>query len=90
MYVTVRLLWGTACRLNEIASLKLRDIDDRQDHIRISINGAKTEAGNRTVVLVEESDCELLRGAVGLARSAHPTCPQNKGILFPRLPQGRV
>ncbi|PWE28100.1 hypothetical protein DDZ14_19195 [Maritimibacter sp. 55A14] len=33
MYVTVRLLWVTACRLSEIAGLALDDIDDRGDHI---------------------------------------------------------
>lgn len=37
MFVTVRLLWATACRLNEICGRRLEDLDDRGDHIRITI-----------------------------------------------------
>lgn len=88
MYVTVRLLWVIACRLGEIAGLALRDIDDRGDHIRLSITGAKTEAGNRTVMIVGQWDCELLRDAVRRAVVADPVCPENKGMLFPRLLRG--
>ena len=88
MYVTVRLLWVTACRLGEIASLSVSDIDDQGDHIRLTITGAKTEAGNRTVMVVGQGDCELLREAVRRARVTEPACPENKGLLFPRLLRG--
>ncbi|WP_133489763.1 DUF6538 domain-containing protein [Aliiroseovarius marinus] len=88
MYVTVRLLWVTGCRLGEIAGLHLHDIDDHGDHIRLSIREAKTEAGNRLVMIVGEDDCELLRGAIGRAKITEPSCPENKGILFPRLLRG--
>ncbi|SDX95022.1 site-specific integrase [Citreimonas salinaria] len=88
MIVTVRLLWVTACRLGEIAGLSLSDIDDRGDHIRLNITGAKTEAGNRTVMLVGEADCDLLRATVRRALVTEPSCPENRGILFPRLLRG--
>lgn len=88
MYVTVRLLWVTACRLNEIAGLALEDIDDQGDHIRLRITGAKTEAGNRTVMVVGQGDRELLREAVSRSKVTEPVCPENKGLLFPRLLRG--
>ncbi|GGE46768.1 DUF6538 domain-containing protein [Actibacterium pelagium] len=88
MFVTVRLLWVTGCRLGEIAGLHLHDIDDRDDHIRLAIREAKTEAGNRLVVVGGDSDCELLRAAVRRARITEPSCPDNVGILFPRLKRG--
>jgi integrase len=88
MYVTVRLLWVTACRLGEIAGLALSDIDDQGDHIRLKITGAKTEAGNRTVMIVGQEDCELLREAMRRAVVAEPVCAENEGLLFPRLLRG--
>src|SRR6056297_2913978 len=88
MYVTVRLLWVTACRLGEIAGLALSDPDDRGDHIRLKITGAKTEAGNRTVMIVGQGDCELLRDAMRRAVVAEPVCAENEGLLFPRLLRG--
>lgn len=48
MFVTVGLLWVTGYKLNEICGRYLSDIDDRGDHICISISEAKTEAGNQT------------------------------------------
>ena len=42
MFVVVRLLWVSACRLNEIASLSLKDIDDQGDHFVLNITNAKT------------------------------------------------
>lgn len=47
-----------------IAGLALSDIDDQGDHIRLKITGAKTEAGNRTVMVVGKEDCDLLRDAM--------------------------
>lgn len=89
MYVTVRLLWVTACRLNEICGRHLEDMDDRGDHIRITIPEAKTEAGKRVVMVVGESDCELLREAMRRALTDEPDCPvANRGMLFPRLRLG--
>jgi integrase len=88
MYIVVRLLWVTACRLNEIASLSLRDIADHGDHIRLVIKGAKTEAGNRLVVVVGKGDCELLREAIRHARITEPVSIDNHGLLFPRLLRG--
>ncbi len=88
MYVTVRLLWVTACRLGEIASLSLDNIEDNYDHIIINIAKAKTEAGNRIVMVVGKSDCELLREAVRRARITEPVEPDNKGLLFPRVLRG--
>lgn len=88
MYLTVRLLWVTACRLGEIAGLSLSDIDDQGDHIRLRITGAKTEAGNRTVMVLGREDCELLRGAVRRAKVIEPCCPENAGLLFPSLLRG--
>lgn len=88
MYVSVRLLWVTACRLSEIAGLALSDIDDQGDHIRLRITGAKTDAGNRTVMVVGQGDCELLREAVRRAVVSEPVCPDNDGLLFPRLLRG--
>jgi integrase len=88
MYVTVRLLWVTACRLGEIAGLALSDIDDQGDHIRLKITEAKTEAGNRTVMVVGQEDCELLRDAMRRAAVSEPACVENEGLLFPRLLRG--
>lgn len=88
MYVTARLLWVTACRLGEIAGLALSDIDDHGDHIRLKITGAKTDAGNRTVMIVGQADCELLRDAMRRALVIEPVCAENEGLLFPRLLRG--
>lgn len=88
MLVTVRLLWVTACRLNEIASLRLDQITDHGDHIALRITKAKTEAGNRVVMLVGQGDCELIREAIRLAKITPPVEPDNAGLLFPRLLRG--
>lgn len=88
MYVTVRLLWVTACRLNEICGRRLEDIDDRGDHIRITIPEAKTDAGKRVVMIVNQSDCELLRAAVRRAKTDDPCTPAQRGLLFPRVRLG--
>ncbi len=88
MFVTVRLLWVTGCRLNEICGRYLSDIDDRGDHICINISEAKTEAGKRTVMVVGNDDCALLREAVKQAAIAEPSCPENEGRLFPRINLG--
>ena len=88
MFVVVRLLWVTACRLGEIASLSLDRIQDNGDHFNLSITNAKTEAGNRVVVLVGEDDCALLREAVRKALVTKPICRDNEGLLFPRLLRG--
>lgn len=88
MFVTVRLMWATACRLNEICSRRLEDIDDRGDHFRITIPEAKTEAGKRLVMIVDQSDCELLRDAVSCAKTDDPDTPAHRGMLFPRLKLG--
>lgn len=88
MFVTVRLLWVTGCRLNEICGRYLADIDDRGDHICINISEAKTEAGKRTVMIVGDDDCALLREAIKRAGVAEPSCPENEGRLFPRITLG--
>lgn len=88
MYVTVRLLWVTGCRLGEICGRRLGDIDDRGDHIRINIPESKTEAGKRLVVIVGQNDCDLLRHAVARAKVTAPICPENAGQLFPRIRLG--
>lgn len=88
MYVTVRLLWSTACRLNEICSRRLEDIDDKGDHIRITIPEAKTEAGKRVVMIVGADDCQLLRDAMRQALTDKPETPAHRGMLFPRLRLG--
>ena len=88
MIVIVRLLWVTACRLGEIAGLHLSDIEDKGDHICLSIRDAKTEAGNRLVVVVGDSDCQLLREAMRRALVTTPLTPANNGLLFPRLRRG--
>lgn len=88
MYVTVRLLWVTACRLNEICSRRLEDIDDRGDHIRITIPKAKTEAGKRVVMIVGKDDRQLLRDAMRQALIDKPDTPAHRGMLFPRLKLG--
>ncbi|MGQ3486929.1 tyrosine-type recombinase/integrase [Roseovarius pacificus] len=88
MYVIVRLLWVTACRLNELCSRSLDDIDDRGDHIRINIPQSKTDAGKRVVMVVGQGDCELLRDAMKRAKVDVPSCPDNEGMLFPRLALG--
>lgn len=88
MYVTVRLLWATACRLNEICSRRLEDIDDKGDHIRITIPEAKTEAGKRVVMIVGGDDCQLLRDAMRQALTDKPETPAHRGMLFPRLRLG--
>lgn len=88
MYVTVRLLWVTACRLNEVCARRLEEIDDRGDHIRITIPEAKTEAGRRIVVVVGEDDCRVLREAVRRAREDVPTSAATLGLLFPRVQLG--
>jgi integrase len=78
MYATVRLLWVTACRLNEIVGLKLSEIDDHGDHMALRITNAKTDAGNRIVMIVGEDDCELLRDAVSRAKVTKPRLAGNK------------
>ena len=88
MFVVVRLLWVTACRLNEIASLRLEDIDDQGDHFVLNITNAKTDAGNRLVMVVGGSDYELLKEAVSRAKITEPVSSDNKGLLFPRLLRG--
>lgn len=88
MFVTVRLLWVTACRLGEIASLRLEDMEDNGDHFILNITNAKTDAGNRLVMIVGEGDCELLRDAVRQAKITKPVEPDNEGLLFPRLLRG--
>ncbi|SFJ20178.1 DUF6538 domain-containing protein [Celeribacter neptunius] len=88
MFATVRLLWTTGCRLGEIAKLHLKDIVDHKDHIRLNIRDAKTEAGNRVVMLVGESDCELIREAVRRSQEAVPSCKENCDVLFPRIQRG--
>ncbi len=88
MFVTVRLLWVTGCRLNEICGRYLSDIDDKGSHICINIPEAKTEAGKRVVMIVGDDDCELLRQAMKQAAIAKPSCPQNEGRLFPRITLG--
>lgn len=88
MFVTVRLLWVTGCRLNEICGRYLTDIEDRGEYISIHIPEAKTEAGKRTVMIVGDEDCELLRAAIKQAAILEPSCPENKGRLFPRINLG--
>ncbi|WP_425051165.1 tyrosine-type recombinase/integrase [Psychromarinibacter sp. S121] len=88
MLVTVRLLWVTGCRLNEICGRSLSDIDDRGDHIRITIPEAKTDAGKRVVMIVGKDDCELLRSAVAKAKMSEPSCPDSRYLLFPRVQLG--
>ncbi|WP_345742724.1 DUF6538 domain-containing protein [Aliiroseovarius marinus] len=88
MFVTVRLLWVTGCRLNEIAGRSLEDIEDRGDHIVIRIPEAKTEAGKRLVMIVGEDDCRLVRNAIAKAGMSEPSCPDSRGLLFPRLELG--
>ncbi|MCV2873297.1 tyrosine-type recombinase/integrase [Defluviimonas sp. WL0050] len=88
MIVVVRLLWVTSCRLNEIAALRLEDIKDNGDHFALQITKAKTEAGNRVVMVVGEDDCRLLRDTVRLAKITEPVQPENDGLLFPRLLRG--
>ncbi|WP_157769941.1 DUF6538 domain-containing protein [Ruegeria profundi] len=88
MFVTVRLLWVTGCRLNEICGRYLSDIEDKGDHIRINIPEAKTEAGKRTVMIVGDDDCALLREAIKRAGIVEPSCPENVGRLFPRIALG--
>ncbi|WP_109312643.1 tyrosine-type recombinase/integrase [Ruegeria sp. AU67] len=88
MYVTVRLLWVTGCRLNEICSRYLKDIDDRGNHIKINIPQSKTEAGIRDVMIVGAEDCRLLREAIKRAKIVEPSCPENIGRLFPRIALG--
>ena len=88
MYVTVRLMWVTGCRLNEICSRYLNDIEDHGDHIRITIPESKTEAGKRTVMIVGEDDCQLVRQAMTRAMVAEPAHPKNVGRLFPRIRLG--
>lgn len=88
MLVIVRLLWATACRLGEICSLRLDEIEDKRDHLVLHINNAKTDAGNRLVMLVNEEDCHMLRGAVRCAESTQPVSMDNLGHLFPRLLRG--
>ncbi|WP_299354697.1 tyrosine-type recombinase/integrase [uncultured Shimia sp.] len=84
MYVTVRLLWVTGCRLNEICGRYLSEIEDHKSHITIHINDSKTEAGNRVVMIVGDDDCDLLRRAIIRAETTEPCCPENRGRLFPR------
>lgn len=88
MFTIVRLLWVTACRLGEICNLRIDEIDDNGDHIVLHINNAKTDAGNRIVMVVGSADCDLLRGAVRLAESVEPVSADNVGHLFPRLLRG--
>jgi len=88
MYITIRLLWVTACRLGEIASLSLENIQDKGDHFCLLIEGAKTDAGNRLVIVVGRRDCELLRRAVRRAKITAPINPESKDLLFPRLLRG--
>lgn len=88
MTVAIRLLWVTACRLGEIAGLALTDIDDLGDHMRLTIRNAKTEAGNRMVMIVGQSECDLLRDAMDQAKIDEPSCPENHGMLFPRIKLG--
>lgn len=88
MFVTVRLLWATACRLNEIAALAVADIEDHSDYMSLKITKAKTEAGNRTVMVIGKDDCDLLRATVRRAKVTKPVTPDNAGMLFPRLLRG--
>lgn len=88
MYVTVRLLWVTGCRLNEICGRSLEDIEDRGDHIAINISQSKTDAGKRVVMIVGESDCQLLREAMRKALVDEPDTPEGRGKLFPRIKLG--
>ncbi|GGL55806.1 DUF6538 domain-containing protein [Wenxinia marina] len=88
MLVTVRLLWVTGCRLNEICGRSLSDIKDYGDHIRLNIPESKTEAGRRVVMIVGKDDCDLLRTAVVRAKIAEPSCPESRGLLFPRVNLG--
>lgn len=88
MIVVLRLLWVTACRLNEIAALRVEQITDHGDHIALRITKAKTEAGNRTVMIVGDDDCRLLREAIRQSKITPPAHPENDGMLFPRLLRG--
>ncbi|SNS69932.1 site-specific integrase [Tropicimonas sediminicola] len=88
MTVIIRLLWSTGCRLNEVCSLLLSDIEDRGDHIELNIREAKTDAGNRVVMIVDASDMELLRETIRFALITEPLDHRNKGMLFPRLRRG--
>ncbi|MDW4548261.1 DUF6538 domain-containing protein [Defluviimonas sp. D31] len=88
MFLVVRLLWVTACRLNEIAALRLSDLSDKGDHFALQISNAKTEAGNRVVMVVGKDDCRLLRETVRLAKITEPVQPENADLLFPRLLRG--
>ena len=88
MFVTVRLLWVTGCRLNEICGRYISDIEDRVDHICIHIPESKTEAGKRTVMIVGDDDCALLREAIKRADVVEPACPENEGRLLPRINLG--
>ncbi|WP_170330211.1 tyrosine-type recombinase/integrase [Ruegeria arenilitoris] len=88
MFVTVRLLWVTGCRLNEICGRYLSDIDDRGEYICINIPESKTEAGKRSVMIVGDDDCALLRKAMKKAAIVEPSCPENEGRLFPRINLG--
>jgi Phage integrase family. len=88
MHVTARLLWVTGCRLNEIFARDLSDIEDRGDHIVITIPESKTEAGKRTVMVVGKEDQEMLRDAMRRALIDTPASPERKGSLFPRIAPG--
>lgn len=66
----------------------MKDIEDRGDHIKISISQSKTEAGIRDVMIVGVEDCQLLREATKRATIVEPSCPENTGRLFPRIALG--
>nr|WP_108028937.1 tyrosine-type recombinase/integrase [Rhodovulum kholense] len=74
--------------MNAIAALRLDDIEDRGDHMVLTITHAKTEAGNRKVFVVGPGDCKLLREAMSRARISEPASPDDAGMLFPRITLG--
>lgn len=88
MTAIVHLLWATGCRLNEICSLTLDDLEDQGDCFALTISDAKTEAGNRVVFFVHPIEVERLRKTILLSMITKPDTPDNAGLLFPRIRRG--
>jgi len=91
MKAIIQLLWATGARANEIASLERDQISDDGDVIWLQLRNSKTEAGNRSLCLVGESECCLIREALAKADAALLTSKvpnENRNLLFPKLLRG--
>ena len=83
----LKLLWSSAARPDEIASLETKNINDCGEYITIDIEDGKTENARRRLVFTSPSDLQVIRECLEASREAEDV-NREEGYLFPALPRG--